>query len=133
MGYLLETKNEGHVAFGLAKYAPHFLAHVVYARSDLIDHNPDLVARFLKGFFASIHYMKAHKDETTQIAVRELHSSPEIMNRVYDELASWLEDDGHIDPQAVEVLKASYIDLGILDKKPSDDELLTRRFVPVKP
>jgi ABC-type nitrate/sulfonate/bicarbonate transport system substrate-binding protein len=133
VGYLLQSQNEGHVAFGLAQYAPHFHAHVIYARTELIANNPDLVKRFLKGFFAGIHFMKTHKEETTRIAVRELNSTAPIMNRVYDELASWLEDDGQFDPQAIEVLKQSYVDLGILDEKPRDDELLTRRFVPVTP
>ena len=89
--------------------------------------------RFLKGFFAGIAFMKTHKAETTAIAVRELHSTPEIMNKIYDDLAPWLEKDGRFDPQAIEVLKASYLDLGILDHKPSDDQMFTPRFVPVKP
>jgi NitT/TauT family transport system substrate-binding protein len=133
VGYLLQSQNEGHVAFGLAQFAPHFHAHVVYARNDLIQNNPALVERFLRGFFAAIRFMKTHKDETTRIAVRELNSTPAIMNRVYDELISWLEDDGHFDPQAVDVLKASYVDMHILDRKPADDQILTRQFLPVKP
>lgn len=133
VGYLLQSHNEGRVAFSLAPYARHFHAHVVYARKDLIENNPALVERFLKGFFAGIIFMKEHKEATTQIAVRELHSTPEIMNRIYDDLAPWLESDGHFDPEAIETLKASYIDLGILDKKPSSDEMFTPRFVPVKP
>ena len=133
LGYLLESRHEGRVAFSLAPFAPHFLAHVVYARSELIQDNPDLVERFLKGFFAGVIFMKTHKEETTRVAVRELHSTPEIMNRLYDALAPWLERDGRFDPQAIETLKASYVDLGIVDKKPSTDQLLTQRFVPVKP
>ena len=133
LGYLLESRQEGHVSFSLAPFAPHFLAHVVYARSELIQGNPDLVERFLKGFFAGIIFMKTHKEETTRIAVRELHSTPEIMNRTYDDLAPWLGRDGRFDPQAIETLKASYVDLGIVDKKPSTDQMLTQRFVPVKP
>lgn len=133
LGYLLESRHEGHVAFSLAPFAPHFLAHVVYARSELIQGNPDLVERFLKGFFAGVIFMKTHKEETTRVAVRELHSTPEIMNRIYDALAPWLERDGRFDPQAIETLKASYVDLGIVEKKPSTDQMLTQRFVPVKP
>lgn len=133
VGYLLESQKEGRVAFSLASYARHFHAHVVYARKELIDSNPALVERFLKGFFAGIAFMKTHKAETTQIAVRELHSTPEIMNRIYDDLASWLENDGRFDPEAIETLKASYVDLGILNDKPSSDAMFTARFVPVKP
>lgn len=133
VGYLLELKNEGHVAFSLAQYAPHFLAHVIYARTNVIQDDPALVERFLKGFFASIAFMKSHKAETTQIAVRALNSTPEIMNWIYDDLAPWLESDGHFDAQGIEMLKTSYLDLGILDRKPANDEILTQRFVPVKP
>lgn len=133
VGYLLESQNTGRIAFGLAQYAPHFHAHIVFARKELVDNNPDLVNRFLKGFFAGIAFLKTHKEKTTEIAVRELHNTPAIINRIYDDLSSWLESDGHFDPEAPEVLKSSFVDMGILDKKPTDDEFMTRRFVPVKP
>jgi NitT/TauT family transport system substrate-binding protein len=133
VGYLLEKDGEGHVAFSLAQFAPHFHAHVIFARNDLIQNNPELVTRFLKGFFAGIAYMKAHKEATTQLAVRELKNTPDIMNRIYDELAPWLESDGHFDPQAIEVLKNSFVDMGILDKKPATEDIITTKFVPVKP
>jgi hypothetical protein len=95
--------------------------------------NPALVTRFLKGFFAGVAFMKTHKEEATRIAVRALHNTPEIMNRIYDDLAPWLESDGHFDLQAIDMPKASFVDMGILDKKPSNDDILTTRFVPVKP
>lgn len=133
VGYLLESQNAGRIAFGLAQYAPHFHAHIVFARKELVDNNPDLVNRFLKGFFAGIAFLKTHKEKTTEIAVRELHNTPAIMNRIYDDLSSWLGSDGQFDPEALEVLKSSFVDMGILDKKPTDDEFMTRRFVPVKP
>ncbi len=133
IGYLLESQNAGHIAFGLAQYAPHFHAHIVFARNELIQNNPDLVRRFLKGFFAGIAFMKTHKEKTTEIAVRELHNTPEILNRIYDDLAPWLESDGQFDREAIEVLKSSFVEMGILDKTPSDEDFMTRRFVPVKP
>ncbi len=133
VGYVMESQNQGRIAVRLADYAPHFHAHVIFARNDLIANNPDLVTRFLKGFFAGVAYLKTHKEKTTEVAVRELHGNPEIMNRVYDYLAPWLESDGQFDPQAIEVLKDSFVDMGILDKKPTSDELLTTRFLPVKP
>jgi NitT/TauT family transport system substrate-binding protein len=133
VGYLLDSHGEGRVAFSLAQFAPHFHAHVIFARNDIILNNPDLVTRFLKGFFAGVAYMKTHKEETTALAVRELHNTPEIMNRIYDDLAPWLESDGHFDPQAIDVLKNSFVDMGILDKKPTTDDILTTKFVPVTP
>ena len=39
----------------------------------------------------------------------------------------------YFDPQAIEVLKTSFVDMGILDTKPADDSFMTTKFVPVKP
>jgi hypothetical protein len=33
----------------------------------------------------------------------------------------------------MDVLKESFVEMGILDAKPRDDQLLTTQFVPVKP
>jgi ABC-type nitrate/sulfonate/bicarbonate transport system substrate-binding protein len=132
-GYLLEDKGEAKVLTGLEKVAPKFHTHVVFARTDLIKSKPELVSRFLKGVFASIAFMKANKDKTTEIAMQVLHQSKAVMDRTYDYEISMFEDDGHFDPAAVEVIKDSFVGMGILDHKPPNDELFTTKFVPVKP
>jgi hypothetical protein len=43
-----------------------------------------------------------------------------------------LSTDGAFDPVAVEVLKESWVEMGILDSKPNNDQLFTTKFVPVK-
>jgi NitT/TauT family transport system substrate-binding protein len=132
-GYGLEEKGEGKVLLGMEKYAPKFITHVVYARKDVIADNPDLVTRFLKGFFATIAFEKANKEKTTEIAMQVLHQSKAVMDRTYDYEISMFEDDGHFDPAAVEVIKDSVVGMGILDTKPPNDQLFTTQFVPVKP
>jgi hypothetical protein len=42
-------------------------------------------------------------------------------------------DDGHFDPDAVAVLKQSYVDMGTLASKPPDDVLFTTQFLPIRP
>jgi hypothetical protein len=42
-------------------------------------------------------------------------------------------EDGQFDAKAVAVLKDSFVEMGTLDRKPVDDEILTRRFLPVNP
>ncbi len=132
-GYLLEEKNSGKVLTGLEGVAPKFHTHVVFARKEMIEKNPDVVNRFLKGVFASIAFMKANKEKTTEIATRVLHQSPAVMNRTYDYEISMFEDDGHFDPEAVAVLKDSFLGMGMLTEKPTDDQLFTTKFLPVKP
>ena len=117
----------------MEKYAPKFHTHVIYARNDIIANKPDLVTRFLKGFFASVAFMKANKEKTTEVATRILHQSPTVMSRTWDYEISMLENDGHFDEAALEVLKESFVGMNILTEKPSDDQILTRQFLPVKP
>jgi len=132
VGFKLSDQNKGKIVVHLAKYAPHFHAHIIDARKTLIEQNPDLVKRFLQGFFASIAFMKTHKQETSSVAVRVLHDSQSIADRTYDYEISMLSNDGSFDPKAVSVLAESFVDLGMLDKKPTENEMLTQRFVPVK-
>lgn len=132
-GYGLDEKGEGKILVGMEKYAPKFITHVVYARKDMIADKPDVVSRFLKGFFATIAFEKANKEKTTEIAMQVLHQSKAVMDRTYDYEISMFEDDGKFDPAAVEVIKDSFVGMGILDHKPPNEELFTTKFVPVKP
>jgi ABC-type nitrate/sulfonate/bicarbonate transport system substrate-binding protein len=132
-GFVLEEKHEAKILTSLEKYAPDFITHVVFARKDLIAKNPDLVRRFLKGYFASITYMKTHKKETDAVAVSALHETPTSASKTYDYLISALSNDGTFDPKAVQVLKQSFVDMNILKTVPPNSELFTTQFVPVTP
>lgn len=132
-GYRLEEGKKGRILTGLEKYAPHFITHVVFTRRALVTEKPDEVERFLKGFFASIAFMKTHKDATVAVGEKILNLDKSVMDKTYDYEISMFEDDGRFDPQAVAVLKKSFIDMGILSEAPKDDQLFTTQFVPVKP
>jgi hypothetical protein len=56
-----------------------------------------------------------------------------VAARVYDEQMQYFSTDGTFDPQAVAVLKESYIGMGLLKEIPDDKALFTTQFVPVKP
>jgi NitT/TauT family transport system substrate-binding protein len=132
-GYRLEEKKAGRVLTGLETYAPHFITHVVFARKELVHDKPDIVERFLKGFFATVAFMKTHKSETVEIGMRVLDLSKTAMDRTYDYEISMFLDDGQFDPQAVETLKDSFVGMGTLTERPHNDQLFATRFVPVKP
>ena len=42
-------------------------------------------------------------------------------------------DDGVFNPEGIDVLKESFVELGMLPQKPSDDQILTKQFLPVRP
>ncbi|MGH6670942.1 MAG: ABC transporter substrate-binding protein [Xanthobacteraceae bacterium] len=132
-GFVLEEKHEARILAPMDKYAPDFITHVVFARKELIARKPDLVRRFLKGYFASIAYMKTHKKETDAVAVSALNETPASASKTYDYLVSALSNNGTFDPKAVQVLKQSFVEMGILKNVPPDSELFTTQFVPVTP
>ena len=77
--------------------------------------------------------MRANKEKTSQIAEQILHMSPTVASKTYDYEISAFSTDGHFDPQAIEVLKASFVAMHILNSKPADDQLFTTQFLPVRP
>lgn len=132
-GFQLEERHEGRVLVGMEKFVPHFVTHVVFARKDLIASNPDEVSRFLKGFFASLQWIKANKEASLAIVQPILNESPAVLNKTYDVEMPMMVMDGQFDPEGLTLIKDSFVDLGILDKTPNDDQMLTRQFLPVKP
>jgi NitT/TauT family transport system substrate-binding protein len=132
-GFSLEETGQGRIIATMDKYAPVFIAHVIEAQKSLIDQNPDLVERFLKAYFATIAFVKTHKDIDVALASKVLGSSLAVENRTYDAQISMLLDDGRFDPAAIEVIKESFVEMGQLTQRPTTDQLLTTRFLPVKP
>jgi NitT/TauT family transport system substrate-binding protein len=132
-GLMLEEQKRGRIITNMEQYAPRFITQVVSTRKDFVDDHPELVDRFLKGLFATIAYVHANKTATTEIATRVLHQDAKVMDRTYDSELSMLSTDGVFDPEAVDVLKESWVEMGILDAKPRDEQLLTTKFLPVKP
>jgi ABC-type nitrate/sulfonate/bicarbonate transport system substrate-binding protein len=132
-GLLLEEQKVGRNLTDMGKYAPVFITHVVFAQRDLVKDKPDLVNRFLKGFFATIAYMKTHKAETSKIAVSALRETPGVADRTWDWEISNFVADGIFDPKALEVLKESFVEMGMMDKAPPNEQLFTTQFLPVRP
>jgi NitT/TauT family transport system substrate-binding protein len=132
-GLQLQEQGRGRPLTNMEQYVPRLITQVVTTRSDFIAEHADLVDRFLKGMFASIAYVKSHKADSVEIATRVLHQSKTVMDGTYDTEKSMLSDDGTFDPEAMKVLKASFLEMGILDQEPPDDKILTTKFLPVKP
>lgn len=131
--FILLDKGQARIVTGMEGYAPDFITHVVFASNALAQTNPDLVSRFLKGFFASMRFAKTRKARTIEVLSPLLNESPAVLDQIYAHELPMLIEDGQFDAKAVAVLKDSFVEMGTLDRKPVDDEILTRRFLPVNP
>jgi NitT/TauT family transport system substrate-binding protein len=131
-GYMLEETKEWRVITPATPFVDHFITHVIFARDELIQKQPNSVRAFLQGWFETIAYMKAHKDKAVEISAKVINVSPTVAARVYDEQIGGFSTDGTFDPVAVATLKKSFIQMGLLKEEPPDDVLFTTQFVPVK-
>jgi ABC-type nitrate/sulfonate/bicarbonate transport system substrate-binding protein len=110
---------------------PHFHTHVVFARDELIQHDPDLVRRFLKGWFTVAAYMRDHRAETVKSVAATMKLDSKIIDETYDTEIGMMSFDGRFDPLALETIRVSLKDLGILETVPAASALYTSGFAPV--
>jgi ABC-type nitrate/sulfonate/bicarbonate transport system substrate-binding protein len=131
VGYRSEEAKEGRVlmSFGFIK---HFITHAIFASDSTIADHPDVVERFLKGWFMTVAYAKTHKTETVNSAAAALHQSKAVIARLYDEELPGLSNDGTFDAQSVATVASSLKELGIMDTVPDPKTLYTSKFTPVK-
>lgn len=128
----LQQEHRARPLVTMDKYAPHFITHVIFARQSLIGTKPDEVGKFVRAFFAALDYMRAHRETTIDIADEVIHEGKAVFSEAYDREMPLMSMDGSFDPVALKIIKDSWVSMNILDTMPSDDQILTRRFVPVK-
>jgi NitT/TauT family transport system substrate-binding protein len=132
ISYALEEAGEWRVITAATPFVDHFITHVIFARDEMIASRPQAVHAFLRGWFRTIAFMKANKAQTVAITAKVLDLTPAVIGRAYDEEIGIFSDDGVFDPQAVAVLKQSFIEMGLLKEIPPDKVMFTTKFVPVK-
>ena len=52
-----------------------------------------------------------------------------MAERVYDERMPTYSTNGHFDPASVELVKRSWIELGLLPQMPDDSQIYTTKFL----
>lgn len=92
--------------------------------------NPQAVRAFLKGWFETIAYERAHRDETIAYAVKAMRRSPAIETREYDLVMQEFSADGKFQASALTVMARSFVELGQLDSEPDLTKYYTEEFLP---
>jgi len=130
--YQIQDNGQGTVLTTFGDVVPHFHTHVVFARDELIQKDAELVRRFLKGWFTIAAYMRDHRAEAVKAAAATMKLSEKVIDETYSIETGMMSYDGQFDPQALEVIRSSLKDLGILDVPPAISALYNGKFVPVR-
>jgi NitT/TauT family transport system substrate-binding protein len=126
----LESSGDARIVVRFGDIITDFIQNAAYARRDLIAANPDRVRRFLAGWFETIDYMGAHKDESIKIALPIVDLPPDLAARGYDEWMAAYSRDGRFDDAALRLLAQSFVDMKLLASEPDMKQLYTEEFLP---
>ena len=105
-----------------------FYTHVIFATDAVIEKQPDLLRRFLRGWFKTIAFMRANKDFVIASEARAIDVKPAIAAKIYDAQIGGFSNDGAFDPAAIDVIRRSLKELGILPTVPDAKTHLQRQI-----
>jgi len=129
-GYLLESQQVGRMLFDCSSYVPAIEINTIFASTKLTESNPDALRRFLKGWFDSVAYMKAHRDESLRIGAKATDNTQAVLGRSYDALMAKFSLDGKFHRDGLDTLAKSFIELKTLDHPVDMTTLYTEKFLP---
>src|SRR3979411_2015415 len=109
-GYELEEGGKARNLLLFGDIAKDFYTHVIYATDDMIEKRPDLLRRFLRGWFKTIAFMRANREFTVKSEQRTID----------------------VRRNAIDVPRASLKDLGTLPTGPDAKAIYNDKFVPVR-
>jgi NitT/TauT family transport system substrate-binding protein len=103
-----------------------------FATEKYIETDADAIQRTLRGYCRSVKYCQDHPDEAAQIAAKEWNLSPAVVRVTVDENVSDLSLTGVPSEKGMQVVLRSLVEQGMVKTMPALDEVLDRRFTPVK-
>jgi NitT/TauT family transport system substrate-binding protein len=131
LGYDLQDRGEGRILVNFGSVVRDFNTHIIFARTEFVNGHPDLVQKFLQGWFISVAYMRAHRAEAVAIGSKIEGLSPNAMRETLDAIMRMMSKDGAFDQRSLDHVARSFVELGILDTRPNPRDLITTKFVPV--
>lgn len=130
--YAFQLAHQGRIIVSFADYVKKFHSLVMFTSDRMIKENPDLVRRFVQGYFKTIAYMRANKEASAKIIAATTGLSEEAILQAWDVEFNNLSDNGAFDPEALDALCHSFQDLGILNFVPEAKDIYVGSFVPAK-
>jgi len=132
VGAEYELSGEATMLLLFGEIVKHFHTHVIFATNKMIAEKPDVIRRFLRGWFRTVAQMRKDRATSIRIGARVVEVRPEALDRTYDAIMAMMLDNGTFEPEAIEIISRSLVELGILDKAPPREAMINESFVPVK-
>lgn len=126
---LLEKAGSGKLLVKFGDLIHPFLTHIALASDDLIAQNPDALRRFLKGWFDTIKWADAHKDDALRYSMEATKLPLDISSAAYDAEMPMFYTDGHFRPEDVAAVIRAMKDTGMIDQPLGLKQIVTEEFL----
>lgn len=130
LGFQLAETRRGRLLFPASDVVKDFMIHAIYASDQMLRDKPDVIRRFLKGWFETIAFMRRNRDETIRASRARTNYSLEVEEKQYDLVMPMFSDTGRFDPSALATIQRSFVDLHLLDKEPDLGRYYTEAYLP---
>jgi ABC-type nitrate/sulfonate/bicarbonate transport system substrate-binding protein len=120
----------GSIVVHFGTVAPDFIIHAIFATNKVIADQPDVLKRFLAGWFETINWMRTHRDDTVALAAPVMHQDIDIVAANYDQTMNDFSTTGRFDAKALAVLAQSFVDMKTLPSAPDMTKLYTEKLLP---
>jgi NitT/TauT family transport system substrate-binding protein len=128
----LEERGEGKILVNFGDLIAKFQNQIVYASNSLIKNNPDAVRAFVRAWFQTVAYARAHRDETVAFAQKQLGVTPVVATRVYATLMTggFFSKDGRFDPEILKAMSQGFVEMNLLKGNQDLTKYVTDQFLP---
>jgi ABC-type nitrate/sulfonate/bicarbonate transport system substrate-binding protein len=128
----VQERGEGKLLATFGDAVPDFHTHVIFASDAMIQKSPDTVRRFLRAWFKIAAFMRDNRAATVKSVAKTMSVTETVVDAAYDEEIAMLSFDGVFSAKAIEVIRASLKDLGIVDFMPEPKQMFSTEFSAVK-
>ena len=125
-----EETKDGRLLAPVSSYEGNVASGAIFASNALIASNPDAIRAFLAAWLETTQYMRTHKAETVKITSGITHFSEGVMAREYDLTIGMHTKDCRFDPEALAVLRRSFVEMKLTDGEPDMARLYTEAYLP---
>ena len=130
--YEIERVGKGTILTLFGDIVKNFDTHVIFAHDNLIAQRPQVLQRFLRGWFTTVAFMRTHKAASIVTIARVMHVDESVVEKSYPADMAMMSNDGAFTQAALDVVRKSVSDLGMYDQPLDEKNMYTTRFVPVK-
>jgi NitT/TauT family transport system substrate-binding protein len=99
-----EKVGEARLVVQFSQVLKNFVSFMIYAQNSLIKEHPEQVKAFLAGWFDTIAWANANRDETVEILSQMMGIDRTTMTKLYDQLMPMFSADGRFDPEDMKEL-----------------------------